>query len=189
MRGSPPTQWLVLAIASAGWVFDVYEGQLFTVFKTSAAQGARLGSSSTAESTGTPTWRSPSSWSAAPSGVSAFGILGDRIGRVRVMSLTILAYSVFSALTFFAQSVWQVDVLRFLVALGTGGEWAIAAALVAETFPLRARAVRLGDLPCVERPGCGAGLVDRDGAQGARSVALGRSWSAWRRRYCSSGSG
>ena len=60
------------------------------------------------------------------------------------MSLTIVTYSIFSALTFFAQSVWQVDALRFLVALGTGGEWAIAAALVSETFPVRARAYASG---------------------------------------------
>jgi predicted MFS family arabinose efflux permease len=73
-----------------------------------------------------------------------FGILSDRIGRVRVMSLTILSYSVFSALTFFARNVWDVDVLRFLVALGTGGEWAVAAAMVAETFPVRARAFGSG---------------------------------------------
>jgi hypothetical protein len=44
------------------------------------------------------------------------------------MSLTILVYSIFSALTAFAQSGWQVHLLRFLVARGTGGEWAIAEA-------------------------------------------------------------
>ncbi len=56
------------------------------------------------------------------------------------MMLTILTYSVFSGLTYFATSLWQFGVLRFLVAMGTGGEWAVAAALVAETFPTRARA-------------------------------------------------
>src|SRR5262249_2662056 len=73
-----------------------------------------------------------------------FGVLGDRYGRVRVMAATILVYSVFSALTAFAQAAWQVHVLRFLVALGTGGEWAIAAALVAETFPVHARTTASG---------------------------------------------
>ncbi len=56
------------------------------------------------------------------------------------MAVTILVYSVFSALTAFARSEFQVHLLRFLVALGTGGEWALAAALVAETFPAQARA-------------------------------------------------
>ncbi|MBX6312884.1 MAG: MFS transporter, partial [Isosphaeraceae bacterium] len=73
-----------------------------------------------------------------------FGMLGDRLGRIRVMSLTILTYSAFSALTAFAQTAWQIDLTRFMVALGTGGEWAIAAALVAETFPIRARAFASG---------------------------------------------
>jgi MFS family permease len=56
------------------------------------------------------------------------------------MALTILTYSAFSGLTYFAQDVWQVALLRFLVAMGVGGEWAVAAALVAEAFDSRARA-------------------------------------------------
>jgi len=59
---------------------------------------------------------------------------------VRILAVTILVYSLFSALTALARSSLQVHVLRFLVALGAGGEWAIAAALVAETFPAHARA-------------------------------------------------
>src|SRR5207249_1420810 len=69
-----------------------------------------------------------------------FGSLADRVGRKPTMALTILFYSVFSGLTYFADELWQVAVLRFLVALGVGGEWAVAAALVAEVFPPRARA-------------------------------------------------
>ena len=135
-------QWLVLAIASAGWIFDVYEGQLFTIFKTPALVEL-LGE-------GNPTLNLHANVTFAlflvggAVGGLGFGVLGDRIGRVRAMSLTILVYSVFSALTFFVRSVWELDALRFLVALGTGGEWAIAAALVAETFPPRARAFASG---------------------------------------------
>ena len=71
-------------------------------------------------------------------------MLGDRYGRVRILSVTILVYSVFSALTALARSRPQVQLLRFLVAMGAGGEWAIAAASVAETFPVRSRAVASG---------------------------------------------
>jgi MFS family permease len=60
------------------------------------------------------------------------------------MIVTILMYSVFSGLTYFAQSLWQVAILRFLVATGVGGEWAVAAALVAEVFPKQARAQASG---------------------------------------------
>jgi MFS family permease len=136
------SQWLVLAVASAGWIFDIYEAQLFTIFKTPALEEL-LGK-------GSPdvNWHANVAFAlfligGAVGGIG-FGVLGDRIGRVRVMSLTILVYSVFSALTFFVRSVWELEALRFLVALGTGGEWAIAAALVAETFPPRARAFASG---------------------------------------------
>ena len=56
------------------------------------------------------------------------------------MALTILCYSVFSGLTAGATELWHVGVLRFLVAMGVGGEWAVGAALVAEVFPPQARA-------------------------------------------------
>jgi MFS family permease len=39
---------------------------------------------------------------------------------------------------------WQIALLRFLVAMGVGGEWAVASAIVAEVFPQRARAWSLG---------------------------------------------
>jgi predicted MFS family arabinose efflux permease len=141
-EGITITQWMVLAIASAGWIFDVYEAQLFTIFKGFMFKEL-LGDSTVAAD-----WHTQLGFAlfllGGATGGLFFGILGDRMGRVRVMSLTILTYSAFSALTYFAQSMWQVDVLRFLVALGTGGEWAIAAALVAETFPIRARAIASG---------------------------------------------
>ena len=56
------------------------------------------------------------------------------------MVITILMYSLFTCLTAFSQTWWHVVVLRFLVALGVGGEWAVASAMVAEVFPPRARA-------------------------------------------------
>ena len=131
-------QWLVLAIASAGWVFDVYEGQLFTIFKTPMLKEILNTSDA-----GLIDWHANVAFAlflvGGAIGGLAFGILSDRIGRVRVMSLTILVYSLFSALTFFARSIWHVDALRVLVALGLGGKWAVAAAMVAETFPIRRR--------------------------------------------------
>ena len=135
-------QWVILAVASAGWVFDVYEGQLFTIFKTpmlSELTGGDPGSIDRQANIGFAAFLL-----GGAAGGLFFGVLGDRYGRVRMMSATILVYSGFSALTAFVQSLWQVHLLRFLVALGTGGEWAIAAALVAETFPSRSRASASG---------------------------------------------
>jgi MFS family permease len=56
-----------------------------------------------------------------------------------VMAITILCYSLFSGLTAAATELWHVGALRFLVAMGVGGEWAVGAALVAEVFPKHAR--------------------------------------------------
>src|SRR5262249_6727299 len=68
-------------------------------------------------------------------GCSFFGRVADRMGRSRKLVLTILAYSLFTGLSSFAQTWWQLLILRFLAALGIGGEWAVGAALLSETWP------------------------------------------------------
>jgi MFS family permease len=73
-----------------------------------------------------------------------FGSMADRWGRRRTMALTILMYSLFTGLTALVQNGWQFVVLRFLVGMGVGGEWAVAAAAVAEVFPPRARPAASG---------------------------------------------
>ncbi len=64
-----------------------------------------------------------------------FGRIGDLLGRSRALVLTILTYAGFTGLSFFAQSWSQLLVCRFLAALGIGGEWAVGASLLAETWP------------------------------------------------------
>jgi MFS family permease len=132
-------QWLVLLVASLGWVFDAFEGQLFNL-----TRGAML-SEILGVQPGDPEAKK---WgdiflgiflAGGTFGGLLFGSLGDKIGRQPVMVLTILFYSVFSGLTYFATELWHVGVLRFFVAMGVGGEWAVAAALVAEIFPKHAR--------------------------------------------------
>src|SRR5437588_1019933 len=68
-----------------------------------------------------------------------FGRVGDRIGRSRALCLTILTYALFTGLAFFAQTWWQLLIVRFLAALGIGGEWAVGASLLSETWPRRWR--------------------------------------------------
>lgn len=132
-------QWLVLLVASLGWVFDAFEGQLFNL-----TRGAML-SEILGVKPGDPQAKQ---WgdiflgiflAGGTFGGLLFGSLGDKWGRKPVMVLTILFYSIFSGLTYFATELWHVGVLRFLVAMGVGGEWAVAAALVAEIFPKHAR--------------------------------------------------
>ena len=64
-----------------------------------------------------------------------FGFIGDRFGRARALSLTVLTYAAFTGLSFFAETWWQLMIFRFLAALGIGGEWAVGASLISETWP------------------------------------------------------
>ncbi|MCC6323125.1 MAG: MFS transporter [Phycisphaerales bacterium] len=72
-------------------------------------------------------------------GGAVFGRIGDRLGRSRTLTLTVLTYALFTGLCFFAQTWWQLMIFRFIAALGIGGEWAAGSALVSETLPKRHR--------------------------------------------------
>ena len=72
-------------------------------------------------------------------GGGCFGRVGDVIGRSRTLCLTILTYALFTGLAFFVQTWWQLLIVRFLAALGIGGEWAVGASLLSETWPRRWR--------------------------------------------------
>ena len=73
-----------------------------------------------------------------------FGWLGDRIGRVRAMALSILTYSLFSGLAYFSQLPWHLGFFRFIAALGMGGEWSLGVALVMEVWPAEQRPLLAG---------------------------------------------
>src|SRR5207249_3602592 len=68
-----------------------------------------------------------------------FGRVADKIGRSRALVLTILMYAAFTGLGAAAQTWWQLLIFRFLAALGIGGEWAIGASLLSETWPKKWR--------------------------------------------------
>ena len=134
-------QWLVLVIASLGWVFDVFEGQVF-VASMRDAMPALLGVSADHPSVSQwNDWAFGSFLLGGALGGVLFGVVADRIGRSKTMVITILFYSLFTCVTAFAQTPWQIVLLRFFVAMGVGGEWAVASAMVAEVMPTRSRPV------------------------------------------------
>ena len=140
-QGITRYQWLVLLIASLGWVFDIFEGQIF-VASMRDAMPALLGVS--ADHPSVSKWNDLGFGSFLLGGAFGgvlFGMLSDRVGRSKTMILTILFYSLFTCVTAFAQTPWQMVILRFFVAMGVGGEWAVASAMVAEVMPNRSRAV------------------------------------------------
>ena len=136
-------KWLALAAALLGWLFDGAEMGVFSMVGRQAIidllgknDEDRIGLWFGVVTAGFLV-------GAATGGV-LFGWLGDRIGRVRAMTLSVLTYAVFTGLCGVVASAWQIGVLRFIAALGMGGEWSLGVALVMEVWPNRSRAFMAG---------------------------------------------
>src|SRR5262245_29668121 len=136
-------QWMALMAALLGWMFDGLEMGLFPLVARPALRD--LLQITDEEQIGL--WFGVATagflLGAATGGV-LFGWLGDRIGRVRAMMLSVLTYAVFSGVCGLATSAAQIAVLRFISALGMGGEWSLGVALVMEIWPDRSRVFLAG---------------------------------------------
>ncbi len=143
-EGVTPYMWLVLVVACLGWIFDAFEGQVFVVSMHEAMPSLLPPGISHGNVDFYNNLAMAAFLVGGAVGGLGFGVLADRVGRVRTMMLTILFYSVFTCLSAFSQAWWHMVVLRFFVALGVGGEWAVASAMVAEVFPKHARSMSLG---------------------------------------------
>lgn len=135
-----PQQWKSGLAAWLGWLFDGLDMHLYVLVATPFV----------AELLHVANTRDPSvgyygSWIQAAFligwalGGGFFGRIADRLGRSRALMLTILTYALFTGVSYFAQTWWQLLIFRFLAALGIGGEWAVGAALLSETWPRRWR--------------------------------------------------
>jgi MFS family permease len=140
LRDLSPRQWKSGAAAWLGWMFDGLDMHLYVL--VAAPFVAELIAASSPKD---PAVGYYSSWIQAAFligwalGGGFFGRIADRIGRSRALMLTILTYAMFTGLSYFAQAWWQLLIFRFLAALGIGGEWAIGASLLSETWPKRWR--------------------------------------------------
>jgi MFS family permease len=131
------SQWIVLAAAFLGWMFDGVEIGLFPLVVRPALLS--LGMTNDAQ---IAAWNSivvSAFLLGAAAGGLVFGWLGDKIGRVRSMVISILIYSLFTGACALASQPWHLGVFRFIASLGMGGEWALAVALVMECWPERHR--------------------------------------------------
>lgn len=137
-------QYMTLLAALLGWMFDGFEMGLFPLIGAPALRDLLGPDSPSSDAAG---------WfgaiiavflvGAAAGGV-LFGWLGDKIGRVRAMSLSIFTYAIFTGLCGFATEAWHIAVLRFIASLGMGGEWSLGVALVNEIWPGKSRAFIAG---------------------------------------------
>ncbi len=130
-----PQQWKSGIAAWLGWMFDGLELHLYTL--VAAPLVIQLLATTAAD----PQVKEKSAfiqgaflvgWAV---GGAFFGRLGDLLGRSRALSLTVLTYAICTGLCAFAQTWWQLMIFRFIAAVGIGGEWAVGASLLSETWP------------------------------------------------------
>jgi MFS family permease len=129
--------WRALFGAGVGWMLDAMDVMLYA-FALSAIRAEFGISQAAAGALQTATLL------AAAAGGLAAGVLADRYGRARMLSISVLVYSVFTALTATAQTIPQLIVWRILVGLGQGAEWSAGALIVAETWPAAHRGKAIG---------------------------------------------
>ena len=132
-------RWMALTAALLGWLFDGLEMGLFP----QVARPSLIDLLATQDDAVIGKWIGVATASflvGAATGGVLFGWLGDRLGRVRAMTLSVLTYAVFTGLCGVADHAWQIAALRFVSALGMGGEWSLGVALVMEIWPNQSRA-------------------------------------------------
>lgn len=177
-RGLTGYHWFVFAVASAAWFFDCLDQRLFSLARIPAL-------------TALMTNATPGEIQAAGKEVTAiflvgwgiggliFGALGDRYGRAKMLTTTVLLYSVCTGLTFFSRTWFDFALLRMLTGMGVGGVFGLAVALIAETVPDRSRTGALGMLQVLSTVGniC-AGLIKMfiDNLEVVGTISKGTGW-------------
>jgi MFS family permease len=150
--------WFVFAVAAIAWMADCMDQQLFSLARVGAMKdltGGDVKAVTTYATLSTSIFLI--GWA---TGGLVFGVFGDRLGRVRTLTLTILLYSVFTGLSAFSVGVLDFCAYRFLTGLGVGGVFSAAVALLAETMPAAARPYTLGLMQATSAIGnCTAALA------------------------------
>lgn len=130
---APPAErqlWLTLIAATLGWGLDAFDFTLFLFAIPQLNAEFSTGTSFTG-------FILTSTLICSAIGGLLFGVLADKYGRARMLSATILVYSIASLGSATAQDPMQLLAWRCLLGLGMGGEWATGATLIAETWPAK----------------------------------------------------
>jgi MFS transporter, SHS family, sialic acid transporter len=136
---------MALIAAILGWMFDGFEMGLFPLAARPALKEMLTQGGTPPESINNAVglWigvMTAGFLVGASAGGVIFGWLGDRLGRVRAMTLSVLTYAIFSGLCGFSQEPWHLFFFRFLASMGMGGEWSLGVSLVMELWPSTSRA-------------------------------------------------
>ncbi len=157
-RYMEPYHWFVFAMAALAWLFDCFDQQIFILFRDSALKTLALPEGADVKAYGGyATSIFVAGWA---TGGLIFGSVGDRIGRAKTLTITVLLYSLFTGLSALSTSWIDFAIYRFITGLGVGGVFGLAVALIADTLPDTARPGALGMLQALSAVGnISAGLV------------------------------
>mgnify|MGYP002381805303 CR=1 FL=1 len=154
-------QWFVFAVAAIAWMADCMDQQLFNLARQTSVTDLLGGKA--ADRKDVTFWTTTATsvflvgWA---TGGLVFGMYGDKIGRVKTLTYTILLYSIFTGFSALSQGPYDYCAYRFLTGLGVGGVFAAAVALLAETMPNHARPFTLGLMQALSAVGnCTAALL------------------------------
>ena len=144
--------WFVFAVASLAWLFDCLDQQLFIIARNFAITALMPNADPAVQKEwgGLTTAIFVLGWA---TGGLIFGAVGDRIGRAKTLTLTVLLYSVFTGLSALSRNEIDFAIYRFVTGLGVGGVFGLAVALVADSLPDQARPHALGLLQALSAVG------------------------------------
>jgi MFS family permease len=150
-------QWFVFIVASLAWLFDCMDQQFFNLGRDGAMADLLADKSKVNVYGPYTTSVFLLGWG---TGGLIFGALGDRFGRAKILTFSILLYSLFTGLSCFSTGFFDFCVYRFITGVGVGGVFGLAVALVADSVPDKARAPALGLLQSLSTVGnLSAGLL------------------------------
>jgi MFS family permease len=156
-RGLTSYHWFVFAMASLSWMFDCLDQQIFILVRKDALLQLLPTDYDVQLFGGYATSIFMIGWA---TGGMIFGSVGDRFGRARTLTLTVLLYSLCTGLSAFSVGWVDFAIYRFLTGLGVGGVFGLAVTLVADTLPAASRIGALGTLQALSAVGnIGAGIA------------------------------
>ncbi len=152
--------WFVFAMAALAWLFDCLDQQIFLLARNDALTALlpmETDGPVIKQFAGYATSIFMCGWA---TGGLLFGAIGDRIGRAKTLTLTVLIYSLCTGLSAFSVGWIDFAIYRFLTGLGVGGVFGLAVALVADSLPDQSRSGALGLLQALSAVGnITAGLI------------------------------
>jgi MFS family permease len=171
--------WFVLIVASAAWFFDCLDQRLFSLARVPALSSLMNLPPTDAGLQGFS--KEVTAWFLIGWGIGGmiFGSLGDKYGRAKMLTVTILIYSACTGFSFFSRTALDFTIFRFLTGLGVGGVFGLAVALIAETVPAGARVQSLGLLQILSTVGnLAAGFAKKgiDALEANQTIVSGEGW-------------